>query len=286
MNRRDCLKLLATALTAPLLRPRGLQGAAPVGPAASGDQLDRIGLQLYTVRQAMAQDFEGTLARVAQIGYREVEFAGYFARDAGTVRGALDTAGLDAPAAHIPLENLRTRWAQTLDDARVIGHRYLVVPSLPAEDSRTLDGYRAVADLFNRAGEQARGAGIRLGFHNHAGEFAPLSGRVPYDVLLEDTDPQLVWFEMDLYWIRRGGGDPLSLFARHPGRFALVHVKDMDDTPQQGIVDVGAGVIDFKRIFTRREQAGIRHFFVEHDNPASPFDSIRVSFDYLRQLEF
>jgi len=283
MNRRDCLKLLATALATPDVRPRVLQPALSARP---GDRLDRIGVQLYTVRQAMAQDFEGTLARVAEIGYREVEFAGYFNRDAKAVRAALDAAGLDAPAAHIPLENLRTRWPQTLDDARVVGHRYLVVPSLPTEDSRTLDGYRAVADLFNRAAEEARGAGIRLGFHNHAGEFAPLSGRIPYDVLLEETDPRLVWFELDLYWIARGGGDPLAYFARYPGRFSMVHVKDMDATPQQGMVDVGAGVMDFKRIFARREQAGIRHCFVEHDNPESPFDSIRRSFDYLRQLEF
>lgn len=269
-----------------VLRPRLLETPEPVVPTASADQLDRIGLQLYTVRDEMARDFERTLARVAEIGYREVEFAGYFNRDAKAVRGALDAAGLDAPAAHIPIENLRTRWPQTLDDARVAGHRYLIVPSLPAEDSQTLDGYKAVADLFNRAAEEARGAGIRIGFHNHAGEFAPLSGRIPYDVLLEETDPQLVWFEMDLYWITVGGGDPLAYFARYPRRFSTVHVKDMDGTPRQGIVEVGAGVIDFKRIFAQRGQAGIRHFFVEHDNPASPFDSIRASFDYLRRLEF
>jgi sugar phosphate isomerase/epimerase len=152
--------------------------------------------------------------------------------------------------------------------------------------TETLDGYRRAADQLNRAAEQARSAGMRVGFHNHAGEFAPMDGRIPYDVLLEETDPQLVWFEMDLYWIRRGGGDALAYFARHPGRFATVHVKDMDNTPERGMVDVGAGIMDFKALFARREQAGIRHFFVEHDRPTTPLESIRTSYQYLRQLEF
>lgn len=285
MNRRDCLHLLAGALVAPALRSRSRE-ARRLPLTHAPDRLDRIGVQLYTVRTEMARDFEGTIARVAQIGYREVEFAGYYHRDARAVRATLDAAGLNAPAVHIPFEALGTRWPETLEAATVIGHRYLVVPSLPRETTQTLDGYRAAAEQFNRAAEQAKSAGIRVGFHNHAGEFAPIDGRVPYDVLLEETDPQLVWFEMDLYWIRRGGGDPLAYFTRFPGRFAMVHVKDMDGTPERGMLDVGSGVMDFKAIFARRDQAGIRHFFVEHDHPASPLDSVRASFDYLKQLEF
>src|SRR2546426_5616718 len=110
-------------------------------------------------------------------------------------------------------------------------------------------------------------------------------GRVPYDVLLADTDPKLVALELDLYWIRKGGGDPLAYFARYPGRFPMVHVKDMDKTRQRGMTDVGRGVIDFKRIFARRAQAGIAYCFVEHDQPADPFASIRASYDYLKHLE-
>ncbi len=288
MNRREWLQLLGAAIP----------GVASLGASSSGrsnaslrsarpvEKLDRIGVQLYTVRDAMARDFEGTLARVAEIGYREVEFAGYFKREAKAVRTALDAAGLTAPSAHVGFETLGDPWRKTLDDALVVGHRYLVVPSIPEEQHRTLDGYRRVADAFNRAGEQARQASIQFAYHNHNAEFTPLEGRVPYDVLLEASDPRLVQLELDLYWLMSAGGDPLAYFARWPGRFPMVHVKDMDGMPQHGMVDVGSGVIDWKRIFARREEAGIRHFFVEHDDPASPFDSIRASYTYLRQLEF
>jgi sugar phosphate isomerase/epimerase len=247
--------------------------------------LDHIGVQLYTVRDAMAHDFDDTLARVAQIGYREVEFAGYFDRDAKAVRAVLDRVGLAAPSAHVPFEVLGDRWRKTLDDAQIVGHRYVIVPSIPDDLRRTLDGYRQAAERFNRAGEEAKKAGVQFGYHNHNMEFAPLEGRPPYDVLLEASDPALVQFEMDLYWIIVGGADPLQYFARWPGRFPLVHVKDMDGTPHHTMMDVGRGVVDWKSLFAHRVQAGIRHFVVEHDQPASPFDSISASYAYLSQLD-
>ncbi len=285
MNRRDFLRLLGTA------------GGGVVGgrlpftthhsPFTSPtEKLQRIGLQLYTVRQAMAQDFEGTLSRVAAIGYREVEFAGYFNRAPKAVRAALDAAGLDSPSAHIGMELLQNQWPQTLEAAHVIGHRYLVIAWIPEEERKTINGYKTVADLFNRAAAEARKTGIQFAYHNHEFEFAPMGGRIPYDVLLEETDRDLVQLEMDLFWITHGGGKPLDYFARYPGRFPMVHVKDMDGTPKHAMVDVGRGVIDFKRIFRQRQQAGIQYFFVEHDQPPSPFDSIRASYAYLKQLEF
>ena len=152
------------------------------------------------------------------------------------------------------------------------------------EERRTADGYKRVAELFNRAGAEARKAGLRFAYHNHDFEFAAVDDRIPYDVLLAETDPAAVEFEMDLYWVTHGGGDPLAYFARHPGRFPLVHVKDMDAA--RGMVDVGKGVIGWKQIFARRDQAGIRHYFVEHDQPPDPFASIRASYEYLKRLEF
>lgn len=282
MKRRDFLGWLGAAagVAAPL--PLTMHHA----PGTAVERLDRIGLQLYTVRQALAHDFEGTLRRVAATGYTEVEFAGYFDRTPERVRAALDAARLVSPSAHIAIDQVRDQWPQTLDAAHVIGHRYLLVAWIPEEERKTLDGYKAVAELFNRAGETARQAGIQFAYHNHSYEFPKVAGRIPYDVLLDETDRQLVQFEMDLFWITLGGGEPLRYFARYPGRFPMVHVKDMDATAKRGMADVGAGVIDFKRIFARRAQAGIRHFFVEHDNPASPFDSIRASYTYLKQLEF
>lgn len=253
-------------------------------PPSARDQIERIGLQLYTVRDLLEADFEGTLAAAAEIGYREVEFAGYFGRDPDEIRNALRRAGLTAPAVHVPLQAVLSDWERTIVTANVIGHRYLVVPSIPSNRRQTLGDYRRLANLFNRAAETARLVGLGFAYHNHAFEFEPLEGRVPYDVLVEETDPDLVLLELDLYWIRRGGGDPLEYVERYPRRFPLVHVKDMD--ADGGIAPVGGGVIDFARIFTRREEAGIRHFFVEHDNPRDPLASIRASYEYLRELEF
>lgn len=266
-------------------------GCAPRS-AGGGEQpsgmLDRIGLQLYTVRRDLERDFEGTLDRVAAIGYREVEFAGYFGRSPADVRAALDRHGLSAPGAHIgTAAALRKDWDKTIESGKAIGHSYLIVASIAANERRTLDDYRGLADLFNSAGEAARKAGVRFGYHNHDFEFAPLEGRIPYDILLERTEPALVAMEMDLFWITKGGKNPLAYFERYPGRFEAVHVKDMDSSPEQRMVDVGRGRIDFARIFGEREKAGIRHFFVEHDNPEpSALAAAKASFEYLAQLKF
>ena len=147
--------------------------------------------------------------------------------------------------------------------------------------------YRAIPlpDLC-RAAAQAHDAGLQFAYHNHDFEFVPTEGRLPYDVLLETTDPKLVQFEMDLYWITKGGQDPLTYFARWPGRIPLVHVKDSGGPPDHKMMDVGAGTIDWKKIFAREDQAGIRHAFVEHDQPADAFASIKASCDYLKRPEF
>ena len=275
-GRREFLAALAALAAAP--------GVGELA-ALAANRVRQIGVQLYTVRDLLQKDFEGTLARLAAIGFREVEFAGYHGRSPHAVRAALKTAGLDAPSAHVPIEAARDSWPRVLEAAHVTGHTYLVVAWLPEQERRTLDGYRAAADLFNRAGEQARAAGIRFAYHNHAFEFARLEGRIPYDALLERCDPRHVAFEMDLYWITSGGQDPLAYFARWPGRFPMVHVKDSTGPPEHRMVDVGAGTIPWKAIFARREQAGIQHYFVEHDEPTDPLASVRASYEYLRRLD-
>ncbi len=247
-------------------------------------RLDRIGLQLYTVRHELQRDFDGTIARVAATGYREVEFAGYFGKAPRELRALLDHHGLSAPSAHVSLAP--DQWHAALDAAPVVGHRYLVVAWIPPEQRRTLDDYKRIAESFNGAGKQARAAGLQFAYHNHDFEFAPLEGRLPYDVLLAETDPQLVQLEIDLYWITKGGQDPLAYFARWPGRVPMVHVKDSAGPPDHRMTDVGAGTIDWKRIFAQRDQAGIRHCFVEHDQPPDAFASIRASYEYLKRLEF
>lgn len=249
-------------------------------------KLDRVGLQLYTVRGLMKEDFEGTLAKVAQIGYREVEFAGYFDHTPADVRAILDRHALASPAAHVSYESITTGWDQVLDAARVIGHRYIVVAWIPEAERKDLDAWKRVAERFTKAGEACRGAGLQFAFHNHSYEFQPVAGRLPYDVLLAGADPQLVKMEMDLFWITNGDQDPLAYFRKYPGRFPLVHVKDMAPGPDRKMVDVGKGKIDWKGLFAQSQLAGIEHYFVEHDEPPDPIASIQASYEYLRQLEF
>ena len=278
IERREFVKTLAAA---------GVAIAVPHTRRTTHDarRLDKVGLQLYTVRDQMKADFEGTLAHVAEIGYKEVEFAGYFDHTPADVRAILDRHGLSAPSTHIALGEIDA-WKASLDTAKAIGHEYIVVPWIPQEKRLTLDGWKNVAGVFNRAAQLAHDAGLQFAYHNHDFEFPKLEGQVPYDVLLQNTDPKLVQLEIDLYWLTKGGQDPLSYFSRWPGRIPLVHVKDSAGAPEHKMVDVGQGKIDWKRIFAKREQAGIKHFFVEHDQPPQPFQDIAASYRYLSQLEF
>jgi sugar phosphate isomerase/epimerase len=273
----------------------GALGAAAV--SGRGGWLDRvlpgrtklgnIGIQLYTVRRELTKDVEGTLARLAEIGFREVEFAGYPEGTAQSLRRILDRHGLRAISSHVGTQNLRTDWDRTLDQAAMVGQRYVVVASTSPSERRTAGDWKRLAGLFNKAGEAARARGISFGYHNHDLEFTPIDGVLPYDVLLQETDPRLVQLEMDLYWITKGGQDPLAYFARWPGRFPLVHVKDMDATERRYFTEVGKGTINFARIFARAKQAGIRHYFYEQDEtPGPPLESAKTSYDYLRSLSF
>ena len=283
MNRRLFINRLTLAAAGGLCLP---DPRAPAR-AAGGRRLSRIGMQLYTVRRELEKDFEGTLAKVAALGYREVEFAGYFGHKAAEVKSLLKRLRLDAPAAHVQLSELRGDLRPLIEAAHTIGHKYLLVAWLPPEERSTLDNYRRLADLFNDAGARLRREGIQFAYHNHDFEFTPLEGGVPYDLLLERTDPRFVKLELDLYWTVKGGAVPVDYFKRHPGRFHLLHVKDMDATPRRFFADVGRGVIDFKSIFAQSRRAGVRHYFVENDEPAgSPFESLRVSIEYLKRLEF
>ena len=230
----------------------------------------------------MQESVERTLEQVARIGYREVEFAGYFGRTGREIRTLLDANGLTAPSAHsADLNSIRTRLAQVLEFAGAIGHRFVICASLPRSE-QTGDGYRRVAAEFNRAGAEAAKVGVTLGFHNHDGEFAPLGATTGYDILLAECDPKLVTMQMDLFWTRKAGRDPLDYFARHPGRFSSVHVKDMDATG--AMVDVGAGQMPFSNYFAQSARAGILHYFVEHDSPADPMASITASYRHLASL--
>ena len=261
------------------------------GWAAGEHRIAKVGVQLYTVRDAMQKDFEGTLARVAKIGYKEVEFAGYLA-DVGKlnpppkrVREMLDADGLSAPSTHVPYASLAVgNWPRVIEAAEILGHKYIVNPSIDRQLAKTADGWKKAAETFNRAGTESLRSGIQLAYHNHVEEFKPVEGKLPYDILLTECDPKLVQMEIDIFWMIKGKHDPLRYFAQYPDRFPMVHAKDM--TKNGDMVDVGRGMIDFGAIFRHSDDAGLKHIFVEHDEPTAPMDDARMSYEYLRRLEY
>jgi sugar phosphate isomerase/epimerase len=260
----------------------GCEGRSAHGARVSGRPL---GVQLYTVRALMERGVPETLAAVAGIGYREVETAGLFGHAPEEFRSLLDRHSLVSPAGHVPITSLREDLDAALAVAQTLGQQWVVVPWLDQAE-RTEAGYRQVAAELNRYGGAASDRGLRIGYHNHEFEFDDLGGGLTgYDILLDETDPSLVDVELDLYWAVKAGRDPVALFDAHPGRFALCHVKDMRDRGgAETQADVGAGDLPFGDIFAHSERAGLRHYFVEHDDPADPLGSIRSSYTHLRQL--
>ena len=259
-----------------------------------------IGLQLYTVRDAMAKDPAGTLAQLAKIGYNSVEGATYtgsqkfYGMSAKEFAALLKRNGMIMPSSHYRLGEEQMNgaavpgtmlhdWDRAVDDAAAAGVKYMVCAYLSEPERGTLDHYKYVADQLNKAGERCQKAGLQLCYHNHDFEFQAQNGQLPYDLLLA-TDKKLVKMELDLYWVSKAGKDPLDLFKQHPGRFPLWHVKDMDKTPKQFFTEVGNGSIDFKKIFAQAQLAGLQYFFVEQDvTPGSPFDSVTKSMAYIKK---
>lgn len=288
LTRRSFLATVGAFAGAVACQKAGTAQAGGTAAATSRRRLERVGIQLYSVRDEMKRDFPGTLARLSAIGYREVEFAGYFGRSPADVRQILSTNRLAAPSTHMPLEVVRTGWDRALDDAAAIGHQYVTVPWLAEDLRKTADSWRRVAGEFNRAGERARSRGLRFAYHNHEFEFKPTDGLVPFDILLAETDPALVSFEMDVYWVTFGGADPRAYFRKHPTRFSMLHIKDSAGPPNNAQVDVGAGTIDFPAILRldAAQTQAVKHVFVEHDQPADPWAFAKKSYDYLSTMEY
>jgi sugar phosphate isomerase/epimerase len=257
-------------------------GAATVYPSMPRSRQRPLGVQLYTVRSALERDFEGTLARIAGIGVAEVELAGTFGRSAAQVRGALAASGLTPIAAHVDHSVLDGAADRILDEVAAIGCRAVVVPWLPAEMRATLEDVRRVAAMFDGTAERARRAGLAFAYHNQAYDGQPLDGRVPLEVLLAASDPGLVGLELDVFWAAQAGIDPVAIIEQHPGRVRMIHAKDM--AADGAMVDVGRGTLDFARIISAGDVNGLEHIFVEHDEPADAFESIRAGLSHLRRI--
>jgi len=253
-----------------------------------------IGVQLYTVRNEIFKDPKATLAKIAAIGYKSVETFGYgngkwYGLNAQAFGEELKKNGLVSPSGHTSpgsmflKEGWESGWQKTVEDAKAIGQEYVVIPYLEEPHRKSLDNFRKIAQGLNKAAETAKAAGLKLAYHNHDFEFDPLDGSSGFEILLTETDPKLVNFELDLYWVSKAGKKPLELFKQHAGRFPMWHVKDMDNTEKKFFTEVGNGTINFKEIFSKARQSGMKYFFVEQDVcPGSPLDSIEKSYNYLK----
>ncbi len=255
----------------------------------------KIGLQLYTVRDIIGKDPKGTLQKIAQLGYKEVETFGYnqgkwFGLNAADLSSILKDNGLTSPSGHTLLGGVFLKdgwedgWKKAVEDAATLGQKYIVIPWLAEPDRKPIENYKKIAEGLSKAAVISKQAGLQIAYHNHDFEFFDSDGQNGFDILMKGTDASMVKMELDLYWVAKAGRNPLDLFAAHPGRFVMWHIKDMDSTDKKFFTEVGNGTIDFKSIFAKAKQSGMKHFFVEQDVcPGSPLDSIAKSIDYMKK---
>jgi sugar phosphate isomerase/epimerase len=265
-----------------------------------------IGLQLYSVREMLAKDYEGTLKQLASLGYQEVEAAGYFDHSPEQVKNAMSAAGLRCVSAHYPYSSLSKDFDKIVAFNKEIGVQYIICAfpgfkdpsrlkdmSYPAMiRSFTLEDYRWNADQFNKFGEKLKAAGMKFGYHNHTMEFGKQDGVVPLDEMIRLTDPELVTFELDCGWVIVGGANPVDYLQRYPSRISMLHVKDFKHTEKPASVmepppaaELGKGTLDYRPVFEAAKKATIKHYFVEqeaYDIP--PLDALKIDADYMKRL--
>lgn len=255
-----------------------------------------VGIQLYSVRDEIVKDPRGVIQKVADAGYNEVEMYGltadnkFYGLTVKELAQVLKDNRLKSPSGHYAPEKFLFENGNG-DDVKnfcevghALGHQYITIPWMKEENRKTIEQYKALADRINKAAEICKAAGLKLAYHNHDFEFADINGQHGYDIFLNNTDKDLVKFEMDLYWVVRAGYDPIELFKKHPGRFHMWHVKDMLKTDKTKNTEVGNGSVDFKKIFANAKLAGVKHYIVEQENTYMPdiFTSIKTSCSYTR----
>src|SRR6266480_4405451 len=285
MNRREFLTALGITAVGTQLGC----ASAGAGAATGSRRLKRVGIQLYTLRDDARRDLEGTIANIARIGYKEVELLGSmnnFGMAPLRLRSLLDANGLTAPSTHVGTDVFDDLNRQ-IDIAKILGHQYLIVASLPDAERLGADDYRRWADRFNEAGARAQRSGMRIGFHDEAWDFRPINGAIPYDVFVERTDPSVVWLQLDTGNMAIGGKDPLEYMKRYGNRYWLFHIKDAPALGADHDVELGKGVIDFKRLLASIDHIDDKVLYVEQESyPGAPLDSARRDYAYLSTLEF
>ena len=251
-------------------------------------RLERIGLELYAVRNAMRENPEGTLAAIASIGYTDVELLwsfGNFGRTVKQTKNALKAAGLRAPSAHMAPETMLTEWERRIGEAKDLGHQYLIVPSLPAEANSSIDVWKLWANRFNSAGETARQAGIWLAFHNEPGHQRRLQGEVPLEVFVRETDPKLVRIQLDAGNMLIGGGDPMAFLAKHGARCWSFHLKNVVPDGSKD-TELAAGTFNIRAFLAAIPEVNRKPCFVEQEGSTDELASAKANFEYLKELTF
>ena len=285
---------------------------------------DRIGVQLFSIPKILEKDFEGTMKMLAKIGYKEIEFfgpysfsatedterwkaitpslgfsgSGFFGLTVQQAKKILDDNGLKSPSLHTGLSTLENKMAEMAEAAHILGTKYVILPS--AETQSSLDGYKRQAEQFNKIGASAAKQGLRFAYHNHGNGLKEMEGKIPMELILEQTDPKLVYMQMDIYWTTAGGIDPVVFLDKYPGRFRLMHIKDMikkvsfsgdGGDPKQWIelfpylTDAGSGVLDWKNILSHAKKSGVEHYVVERDLAPDPEESLKKAYQYLSDLK-
>lgn len=248
-------------------------------------RIENIGVQLYSFRDAMAQDARGTLKLIADLGFKQVESARsskglYYGLSPTEMKTVCESLGLTLRSGHVHLDE---DWEKTLDQASEAGQEYVICSTMPTR-GQTLDNYKSVADAFNKAGEDCQKRNMKFGYHNHEYEFEMDQGKVLYDVLLEETSPELVHMELDLGWVVVAGMNPMDYFKRFKGRFPLWHLKDMDLWENES-TEFGKGGVDIPMLLSNREASGVKHIFIEQEEYATnPEESMRHNLKFLADL--
>lgn len=254
----------------------------------SMNQKEDIGLQLYTIRGETSKDIAFSLEKIAEIGYNSVEAANYANRKfyglkPQDFKTMVNSFGMELHATHsdVTVDNDD----QVIEDTVEAGIPYLVMPWLHPDKRKDIDSYKQLSENFNIIGEKCNNAGITFAYHNHDFEFNTLDNQIPYDLLLNETEIDLVKMQLDIFWIKKAGYDPINYFKKYPGRFELWHIKDMDNTAKAENIEVGKGIIDFKEIFEYKNLAGMKLFFIELDNCIlPPYECIGVSYDNMKSI--
>ena len=255
------------------------------GVTAPSRQISKIGIQTYTFRDMLAQDFRGTFQMLKDIGYDYVELNGrnYADRTPEELKAVLDDIGLPSPATHIGYGDLRDNVPGLIKTANTLGCEYVILPYI-ADEERSLEDWKRHASLMNASGERLADAGLKFAYHNHQFEFDDLGGgTTAMELLMNETDPRFVCFELDFFWAYLAKQDIPALFRKYPGRFHLSHVKDMKGDPdtavgmayetihQELMVDVGQGDIPFAEYLALNDVSGMTYFIAEHDGPKKPY---------------